>query len=413
MNLPVVVVTAVFLLIAARRLGPWQLPIWLIMLLGAVTALMAGAISPFQALVAINPDVMLFLFGVFVIGQALEASGYLYHLSYRLFRGARSVDTLLLRILFGAGIASAFLMNDTLAIIGTPLVLKLAREHRLPPKVLLLALAFGVTLGSVMSPIGNPQNLLIAIQGQIENPFVDFFRYLAWPTLINLGLTFVLLRFFYHDNFHRQGLRHARVAVRDKRLARLARTSLLLLIVLVGLKVLLTLMDAPFDVELTWGALIAAAPVIFLSPRRLEIVRGIDWHTLVFFAAMFVLMTSLWQTGFLQAQMDSLGIDLTSTGLIFAVGVLLSQLISNVPLVALLLPLLQHAGAATPELLALAVGSTLAGNLFILGAASNVIIIQNAEKRAQVTISFIEFARVGIPLTLINVLVYWLFLTPW
>jgi Na+/H+ antiporter NhaD/arsenite permease-like protein len=95
------------------------------------------------------------------------------------------------------------------------------------------------------------------------------------------------------------------------------------------------------------------------------------------------------------------------------VGVLLSQLISNVPLVALLLPMLQHAGAATPELLALTVGSTLAGNLFILGAASNVIIIQNAEKRAQVTISFLEFARVGIPLTLVNVLVYWVFLTPW
>lgn len=96
--------------------------------------------------------------------------------------------------------------------------------------------------------------------------------------------------------------------------------------------------------------------------------------------------------------------------MILGVSVALSQFISNVPLVALYLPMLIHAGSSIKEMIALAAGSTIAGNLFILGAASNVIIIQNAEKRHQETLTFLEFAKVGIPLTIINLLIYWLFL---
>jgi Na+/H+ antiporter NhaD/arsenite permease-like protein len=96
--------------------------------------------------------------------------------------------------------------------------------------------------------------------------------------------------------------------------------------------------------------------------------------------------------------------------MIQVISVLLSQLISNVPLVALYLPMLNLAGASAKEMMALAAGSTVAGNLFIVGAASNVIIIQNAEKKSGETLTFLEFAKIGIPLTTINVFVYWLFL---
>ena len=99
--------------------------------------------------------------------------------------------------------------------------------------------------------------------------------------------------------------------------------------------------------------------------------------------------------------------DLASVPTILAFSVIMSQLVSNVPLVALCQPLLVH---PTPQaLMALAAGSTIAGNLFILGAASNVIIIQNAEKSGE-TVAFLEFARVGVPLTVLNTLVYWIFL---
>jgi len=102
-----------------------------------------------------------------------------------------------------------------------------------------------------------------------------------------------------------------------------------------------------------------------------------------------------------------LNLAITSIPVILGISVCLSQLISNVPLVALYLPLLIHAGASTRELVALAAGSTIAGNMLILGAASNVIIIQNAEKKGE-TLTFLDFAKIGIPLTIINILVYYL-----
>jgi Na+/H+ antiporter NhaD/arsenite permease-like protein len=410
MNIPVIVLLGVFVLIAVRRIGNFHFGLWQIMLFGALAVLVTGQISPVEALRAIDPDVMLFLFGAFVVGQALEESGYLFHLSHKIFRRAKTADTLILAILFGAGLASAFLMNDTLAIIGTPLVLLLAKQHRMSPKVLLLALAFAVTLGSVMSPIGNPQNLLISIHGRMENPFVEFFRYLALPTAINLLAAFFILKFFYRESFHGEALVHVRHELRDPRLARLARLSLILVILLVLLKIALVFVLPQTNFRLTWIALIACAPILLFSPRRLAILRHSDWRTLVFFAAMFVLMASVWDSGFFQSLLARWNPDVGSMNVILPVSVLMSQLVSNVPLVALYLPLLMHAGAGTPELLALAAGSTIAGNLFILGAASNVIIIQNAERKTGHTLGFVEFARVGIPLTLVNVLVYWIFL---
>jgi Na+/H+ antiporter NhaD/arsenite permease-like protein len=103
-------------------------------------------------------------------------------MSARLLSRIRGADALLIAVIFAAAIGSAFLMNDTLAVIGTPIVLALARDHRLPPVLLLLALAFGVTIGSVMSPIGNPQNLLIALHGGIQTPSSTSSSALGPPT---------------------------------------------------------------------------------------------------------------------------------------------------------------------------------------------------------------------------------------
>ena len=145
-----------------------------VMLLGAAAVLAAGAITPADALASINLDVIFFLFFMFVIGEALAESGYLYHLSHRFFSRAESVRHLIILILVGGGLFSALLMNDTLAVIGTPLMLYFARRHGISPKLLLLTLAFAITTGSVVSPIGNPQNLLVALSGGIENPFITF-----------------------------------------------------------------------------------------------------------------------------------------------------------------------------------------------------------------------------------------------
>ncbi|WP_348304274.1 SLC13 family permease [Methanothrix sp.] len=328
---------------------------------------------------AINPDVIIFLAGMFVIGEAMRESGYLFHLFNRIFCRAKNLDQLLLLILFAMGFLSALLMNDTLAIIGTPLMLYLAQALRISPKLLLLTLAFAVTTGSTMSPIGNPQNLLIAINGSLANPFLVFFQYLFIPTVANLFLAYLLLRLFYKSQFQHTAIEVPKKCISDPALANISRISIIMLLILILAKVLAVTVQSSQHFSLTYIAIFSALPVILFSSRRWEIMKHIDWCTLVFFAAMFVLMVS----------------------------VFLSQIISNVPFVALFQPLLINPSAQ--DLMALAAGSTIAGNLFILGATSNVIIIQNAEKSGE-TLTFLDFARVGVPLTALNVFVYWIFL---
>jgi Na+/H+ antiporter NhaD/arsenite permease-like protein len=409
--IPIIVLALVFLLIIVRKIGNFRLQIWQIMAMGAIAVLATLQISPLNALKAINLDVMFFLFGMFIVGEALVNSGYLSYLSYRLFRRAKSLDSLVLFILFGIGTMAAFLMNDTLAIIGTPVVLLLASKAKTSPKILLLALAFAVTIGSVTSPIGNPQNLLIAINGNVANPFITFFRYLLLPTLINLMLAYFLLRLFYRKQFDHQTLTDQPETIKDPELARLCRISLVLLAVLIVVKIVTVFAGLKIDFRLTYIALTAALPVILFSPKRFTIIRKIDWTTLIFFASMFILMASVWNSGVFQNVINSTTLKLNSVPVIMGISVVLSQFISNVPLVALYLPMLMKMGITNAGLMALAAGSTIAGNLSILGAASNVIIIQNAEQKSGETLTFWEFVRIGVPLTAINVLVYWLCFT--
>jgi Na+/H+ antiporter NhaD/arsenite permease-like protein len=406
-----IILGVVFILIAVRQIGNVRFQIWQIMLLGAFGVLVTGQISPVAAAKSINIDVMLFLFGVFIVGRALEESGYLSQLSYRFFSKAKNLNILVLLIMFGTGIFSALLMNDTLAIIGTPVVLALARKTGTQPKVLLLSLAFSVTIGSVMSPIGNPQNLLIAIHGGITNPFVTFFKFLLVPTVVNLFLGYLVLRLFFRRQFRARPLAYDMEPITDFKLAKLARSSLILLVVLVLAKIIIVFIGWQVDFRLTYIALISALPVVLLSRKRFGIVRRIDWFTLIFFAAMFVLMASVWNSGYFQEAMASMNLDLASKSMVMTVSVILSQFISNVPLVALYLPVLTEIGAKTADFMALAAASTIAGNLTILGAASNIIIIQNAEKNKGITLTFWDFVKVGAPLTVINLVVYWLFLS--
>ncbi len=198
--------------------------------------------------------------------------------------------------------------------------------------------------------------------------------------------------------------------IKDAKLATLCKASLITLFVLVVVKIAMVLISVSFDFKLTYIALVSALPIIFFSHRRFQVIKKIDWFTLIFFAAMFVLMESVWQSGFFQSAINALHLELTSIGAILGISTVLSQLISNVPLVALYLPILNHLSISAKELIALAAGSTIAGNLTILGAASNVIIIQNAEKRGE-TITFFEFVKLGVPLTVLNLLIYWLFLS--
>jgi len=121
------------------------------------------------------------------------------------------------------------------------------------------------------------------------------------------------------------------------------------------------------------------------------------------------LMEGVWLSGAVQAAMDAAGNGLTSIEFILGASVIVSQALSNVPFVALYLPALTQGSVGVSGMMALAAGSTVAGNLFILGAASNVIVVHNAERRG-VVLSFVEFAKVGAVVTAVNIAVYWAFL---
>ena len=170
---------------------------------------------------------------------------------------------------------------------------------------------------------------------------------------------------------------------------------------------MLVIVRPDIDMRLTYIALAGAAPIVLFSSRR----AGWSERRLVDPGVLRLHVRAHGRgvnAGFFQELLGGVT-GLTSLPMVLGVSVVLSQFVSNVPFVALYMPLLLEAGGGATEMIALAAGSTIAGNLLILGAASNVIIIQNAEKEGQ-TLTFVEFARVGIPLTVLNCLTYWLFL---
>jgi Na+/H+ antiporter NhaD and related arsenite permeases len=222
MDIPfsVIILAFVFLLITFRRWGNLELKIWQIMSLGALLSIGTFQISIRRAVESINFEIIFFLVGMFIVGEALYKSGYLSKISYHFFNKANSTDKLLIYIIFLMGFFSAILMNDTIAIIGTMVVIQFSKDHKIPAKILLLALAYSITIGSVMSPIGNPQNLVIATSPALPHPFINFIKYLFIPTIINLYLIYLIIKIFYKEYFTSIPIVHKEPEIKDPKLAK-------------------------------------------------------------------------------------------------------------------------------------------------------------------------------------------------
>lgn len=401
--IPLITLAAVFILIAVRQTFRVPLRIWQIMLGGAVVVLLTGQISLPDAAAAIDLSVMVFLLGMFILGEALHASGVLNTFLVRMVPPGLPAGRVLLLFILAAGSLSMLLMNDTLAIIGTPAALAIARGCGLPPSLTLLSLCCAITTGSVASPVGNPQNLIIALTPGLGNPFLVFLATLGIPTVINLILVYGVIRIYTGRTAGNSFQPVDTGEGTDPALARTATISFLLVLGLFFLYILIPLLLPGQPVpDLPIIAVAGALPVLILGPRRREILSRIDWPTLVFFAAMFVLMASVFRTGMIQAAIGEGGLQ--GVPAILVSSLVLSQFVSNVPFVALALPLLTAPGSSSLPYMALAAGSTLAGNLTVIGAASNVIVIQQAEQRGE-TLPFSLFIRVGLPLTIVQVCV--------
>ncbi|MCL5423709.1 MAG: SLC13 family permease [Candidatus Marsarchaeota archaeon] len=402
--IPILIVVAVFVLVAIRSAIYKKLRIWWITMAGAIVMLLLGQISINLAITYVNFDIILFLLGIFIIGVALEESGYIAYISYKLFKRARSTNTLILFIIFGMGLISTILMNDAVAIIGTPLMLMASKENKINSKMLLFALAFSITIGSVMSPIGNPQNLIVASNKIIVNPFSIFFIYLAIPTIINLFVLYLFIRVLFKSEINKKIKIKKPKVQNTKGLFLLSKISISLFLVLIIVYIFYTTINIGAKNYLFYIPIVSALPIIIFSKKRLKIIKNVDWGTILFFISMFVIIGGIWQSGILQS-ITLIKSASTSLLNIMVFSMLGSQFISNVPLVLLYTNILNTTNSNIMQLMALASGSTIAGNMLVLGAASNVIIISIAEKRNH-NITFAEFAKIGLPLALINMFIY-------
>ncbi len=263
-----------------------------------------------------------------------------------------------------------------------------------------------ITIGSVVSPIGNPQNLLIAVKSEMLSPFLNFIVPLILPTLINLVITYFYISFIYRKILTEPIEKPVPGPITHYQTVHLVKLSFLIMLVLIVLKSLTDFIHLPFRINFSHIAIISALPLFLVSRHRWVYLKKLDWGTLIFFASTFILIQSVWNSGFLQDQINDFHFSMSTIPMILIVSIILSQFISNVPLVALYLPLLLKPHMPESHLLALAVGSTIAGNVSMLGAASNIIIAHNAEKRKVKGFGFFEFVKIGLPLTLINVLIY-------
>ena len=257
----------------------------------------------------------------------------------------------------------------------------------------------------MMSPVGNPQNILIVAAGDFGNPVAEFLRWLAVPTL--LSLLFACL--WYRYCLHREVKVEGDGLCLPEPTSQHAWPSLLatgLLTVLVIADSVLQKRIPEVDIPLGLISIFAALPIFIFSRRRIAIFREVDWHTLVFFVAMFVVTGAVLQSGALQNLLGSWQSRLDQPLVLAKVSFWASQLFSNVPVVQIYLHLLHSADHAT--LMLLAGISTLAGNLFIISAASNVIVVQQTEKLAARPFQFWEFTRYVLPVTVVSILLCYL-----
>jgi Na+/H+ antiporter NhaD/arsenite permease-like protein len=396
--------------------------VWAIFLAGGMVTVVTGVLSPGGAETALasSAPVLLFLFALFLFAGALERAGALDHLARWIIGRARRAEDLPMALFVGFGIASAFLVNDALVLIGVPLLIALAARIRLDPKPLLLILAFSVTVGSVLTPFGNPQNLLVSISSGLSNPVVVFLRYLLIPTAVNLAVGAWYLRRVFARSMHAQEPEFERVRVAAPPLfpvggwgERLRRSPVLLvfpgtMVVLVTLDLVAAVTGGP--VVPVWETAVGGAVLLLLiSPGRVRIVERVDWTVLLLFAGLFVVVAGAVSGGIVPGAERLLpipgpGNPVGALGAIVMTSVAGSQLVSNVPWVALQIPILTGLGygGGTPiPWVGLAAASTLAGNVTLLGAASNLIIANQAEKN-HIPFRLGSFVRYGLPLAAIT-----------
>jgi Na+/H+ antiporter NhaD/arsenite permease-like protein len=359
-------------------------------IIGAVLMVAFRIVGAQEALQSIDFATIVLLFSMMLIVANLRLGGFFERIAEWIVERLRP-HHLLPTVIFTCGLLSAFLVNDIVCLVMTPFVLHIARRLAVPPVPYAVAVATASNIGSVATITGNPQNMLIGSLSGIT--YLDFIRHLGPIAAVGLLLNWALIHWFSaKGGSDRVEVVEALSAPEFKHGPMRKKPVVVLVIVLAGFLI---------GVPPAMMAAIGAALLLItrsVEPRR--VYEGIDWGLLVFFVGLFIIVAGAHRAGLTARLMEPvIGWDLHRLPIFVPVTAIVSNVVSNVPAVMLLRTVV--AGFPDPHAgwLALAMASTLAGNLTITGSVANIIVVERAAAEG-VDVGFREYFRIGLPVTI-------------
>ena len=361
-------------------------------LVGTAALLVTGVVDLHEAVALIDAEVLVLLFGLMLLNEALAEAAAFRTVTRWATRRAGSPFTLLAALVFASGTLSALFLNDTIVLMLTPLVVQLTRHLGVAPLPYLLALATAANVGSVATVTGNPQNLIVSVQGGIA--YVPFLVALGPVALVGLGVVLATIALV-----HRRDIAGGQLLAAPPDAAPLPQRTPARAFAWAVALLAAFLAGAP----VATAALVVGAGVLLTAGEAgRRILARVDLSLLTLFAGLFVVVGALGHTGVTGLALAALGAGWASgVAELTTITTVASNLFSNVPAVLLLAPLVAEAGAGRTGYLVLAMASTLAGNLTLVGSVANLIVVESARKLG-VTVGFWGYLRVGLPITLLT-----------
>jgi Na+/H+ antiporter NhaD/arsenite permease-like protein len=367
-------------------------------MVGATLLLLTGLFGLREAYGFIDGDVMLFLLGMMILVAYLEHSGFFGAVAAWLVRVSGTPARLLAGTVLASGVLSAFFVNDTVCLLFPPILLRATRHLRLNPVPYLIAIAVAANFGSALTVTGNPQNMFIGVHAGLA--YLPFMARMAVPVALALAGTYGALRLLYARDLNDRALAgRAAQAVPE---APLQRALALKALAVLGLTLALFVAGVAYPL----AALVGASLLVLLGgvPPRQVFVK-VDWTLLLFFAGLFIVMGAFEKAGYVARLLDWTQPWFAGGGVPALLGLagvtaLLSNLVSNVPAVILLRPLVSELGGGERLWQLLALASTFAGNLTLVGSVANLIVAEKAQAEG-IQLGFWEYLRVGLPLSVL------------
>lgn len=365
---------------------------------GAVAMIVTGVLSFEEAILAIDFNTIALLLGMMIVITTLELDGFFAFIAQKTISFSKTPLQLLWIITFTTGVASAFLVNDAVVLMFTPIIISISRSANLDPKPYLIAEILASNVGSAMTITGNPQNMLIGIYSDI--PYLYFLLHLVPVSIIGMIVIVLCTKRMYAQTFDAQHILNYSQNEYEYNLSSMVFSVPIFIFI-----TLFFLLHHALDISIPLIALVGSPIILLLGKiKPSKIIKEIDWVLLLFFASLFIVVKGAEKAGILPmfVKISHFNNSFYSITFLHIVSLVLSQLISNVPYVILLIPAIKHNNSKLLWL-ALASSSTLAGNATIIGAMANLIVLESAAKSG-VTISFMEFLKPGIVVTIITLL---------